>query len=136
MKYKSKKYLGVGWRFPIQVNDKGGIATSAYEESIEQSIRLILGTALGERVMRPRFGAAVHDYVFHPNSPTTASFVAGYALQALAKWEPRIDQITTSAYASANSPNVLTIEITYKVIADNTWRNLVYPFYLRREQDI
>jgi phage baseplate assembly protein W len=131
-----KSFLGRGWAFPVGVNPQGGVRLSAYEENIEQSILLILGTAPGERVMRPDFGCRVHEYVFHPNNATTASLVAYYTREALLKWEPRIDEVVVEAYPDPGAENVMLIDIRYKVIRTNDLKNLVYPFYLRREQDL
>ena len=61
-----KNFLGRGLSFPLQVGGYGRLETSHAEQSIAQSIRLILGTAPGERVMRPEFGCQIHDLVFHP----------------------------------------------------------------------
>ena len=64
----SKPFLGVGWSFPLAVkaNDARAteLRTADYEESVRQSVWLILGTAKGERPMRPQFGCAIHDHVF------------------------------------------------------------------------
>ena len=51
----------------------GGISMSELDESIRQSMLIILGTAPGERVMRPNFGCNIHDLVYAPNNLNTAS---------------------------------------------------------------
>ncbi len=130
-----KSFLGTGWSFPVRIGSNGGIAMSSYESNIEESIRLILGTAVGERIMEPEFGSHIHDYVFHPNNPNTASLVSSYAQQALAKLEPRVEEIDIQAYPDKNNEKTLVLNINYKIIRDNELRNMVYPFYLRREQD-
>jgi phage baseplate assembly protein W len=130
-----KSFLGTGWSFPIRIGGNGGVALSSYEENIEESIRVILGTALGERVMLPDFGAHIHDYVFHPNNPNTAALVSNCAQDALAKHEARIDDIDVRAYPDPSNDNTLILSINYKIAHDNNLRNMVYPFYLRREQD-
>ena len=133
---KRKSFLGTGWDFPLGANATGNIATSDAERNIEQSILLILGTAPGERVMRPDFGSRIHEYVFHPNNASTASLVAFHAREALVKWEPRIDDVTVQAYPDTGTENVLLVDISYRVIRTNDLNNMVYPFYLRREQDL
>ena len=45
-----RSFLGVGWKFPIDLDRRKGVAMSQFEENIEESILIILGTALGERV--------------------------------------------------------------------------------------
>ena len=119
----------------MEVDRAGGIAMSELDESIRQSIHIILGTAPGERVMRPGFGCAIHDLVYAPNNLNTASLAAHYCIEALGKWEPRIDEIEAHADPSEDDNNRLDINIKYKVRATNVSRNLVYPFYIRRSDD-
>ncbi|HEY2748327.1 MAG TPA: GPW/gp25 family protein [Polyangia bacterium] len=113
----------------------GGIAMSDLDESIRQSMLIILGTAPGERVMRPAFGCGIHDLVYAPNNLNTASLAAHFCIEALGKWEPRIEEIEAQAESSDVDLNRLDINIKYKVRATNTSRNLVYPFYIRRSDD-
>jgi tetratricopeptide (TPR) repeat protein len=53
------------------VGPNGGIQLSKYEQNIEESVRVIIGTALGERQMRPDWGCRIHDFVFAPNNTST-----------------------------------------------------------------
>lgn len=108
---------------------------SADEELIRESIIIILGTAPGERVMRPNFGCEIHDLLFAPNNVTTAGLAAHYVVDALQKWEPRIDNVEADAEPSVDQPNKLLINIAYTVRATNNRHNLVYPFYLRRSEE-
>ena len=126
----AQEFLGVGWQFPIQTDEKGKIAMARYEESIRQAIWIILGTAKGERVMRPDFGCGIHDLVFAVNSAGTAGRVAGEVRRALIQWEPRIDLDNVTATSGESSSNQLLIDIEYRVRATNNRFNLVYPFYL------
>ena len=119
----------------MEVDRAGGIAMSELDESIRQSIYIILGTAPGERVMRPSFGCGIHDLVYAPNNLNTAALAAHYAIEALTKWEPRIEEVEAVADSSSDDPNRLDITIKYKVRATNNSRNLVYPFYIRRSDE-
>jgi phage baseplate assembly protein W len=129
-----KAFLGKGWRFPVDIDRTGGVSTSVFEESIRDSIFIILGTACGERIMRPTFGCDIHDLVFAPNNPNTCGLAAHYCEEALLKWEPRIAKVKAKARPSPDEPNKILIDIEYVVIANNTTRNLVYPFYLKTEE--
>jgi phage baseplate assembly protein W len=125
----SGDFLGVGWNFPVQV-DEGRVRVAAYEESVRQSIWTILSTSKGERVMRPDFGCGLDDLVFSLNNATTSGRVAFEVRHALDRWEPRIE--TTSV--TVNSPfgsDVLEINIECHILRTNTRFNLVFPFYLR-----
>ena len=132
----AKSFLGRGMNFPLTVNAVGGMAMSEGADNIEQGVECIIGTAVGERVMRPSFGCRIHDFVFHPNSAATAGMVAFYVREALHKWEPRITDIKVTASPDPKNENVLSVEVNYKVRSTNVDRNFVYPFYLRREQDL
>lgn len=131
-----KSFLGRGIRFPLQANSVGGLAMSEGADNIEESIRCIIGTAVGERVMRPRFGCRIHDYVFHPNSASTAGMVQFYVLESLEKWEPRIEKIEVNAEPDPERMSVMLVHVHYTIRSTNQDKNLVYPFYLRREQDL
>jgi len=127
-----KSFLGVGWKFPVDLDRRKGVAMSQYEENIEESILIIIGTALGERVMRPDFGCAAHDLIFAPNNANTHGLMIYYVKEALAKWEPRIETLDVSARVDREEPSRLDCDIRYRVIATNNVYNLVYPFYLQK----
>ncbi|MDB5812214.1 MAG: putative tail lysozyme [Betaproteobacteria bacterium] len=125
----ARDFLGIGWKFPLQVTPSGRIAQSRYEQRIEESIYLILSTAKGERVMLPDFGCGIHDLVFAPNSVATISSTVQSVRTALTKFEPRIDVLDLNA--EAQGENLLLIRISYRIRANNAIGNLVYPFYVR-----
>lgn len=122
-------FLGKGWAFPVNVK-KNRIAMSEGEEGIRESILIILGTAKGERVMRPDFGCSINELVFEPNSTATTTLVAFHVKEALMKWEPRVEVLNVKATTDENEGNRLNIDIEYKVKTTNSKANLVYPFYL------
>jgi phage baseplate assembly protein W len=129
-----RTFLGKGWRFAVDVDRTGGVGTSTLEENVRESIHIIIGTAVGERVKRPYFGCEIHDLVFAPNNAHTANLAAYYVRQALEKWEPRITDVGVRAAPAQGEPHKMNIEISYKVRATNHQRNLVYPFYLRKSE--
>jgi len=126
----TRAFLGVGWKFPLQVTSSGKIARAQYEQRVEESIYLILSTAKGERVMLPDFGCGIHDLVFGINDPRTRSAVVQQVRQALTRYERRIDVLDISADSSEGQPNLLLIRINYRIRANNAIGNLVYPFYI------
>lgn len=128
-------FLGRGWAFPVGVNNRGGMALASGQTDIEQSIRIILETAPGERVMRPEFGCGLHRLVFAPNSPTTAGLVDYHVREALGRWEPRIEVERVNIRPDERRDAVLLIDIQYRVRSTNDRRNLVYPFYRIPEEE-
>jgi len=120
-----KDFLGVGVSFPPRL-EEGRIAWAKYENSIKESINIILGTAKGERVMRPDFGCGLSELVYSKNDTAAASLAIFYVEEALKKWEPRIKIIKIDANADREEGNKLTIYI----VSSNNRYNIVYPFYL------
>ncbi|MFC6705783.1 GPW/gp25 family protein [Flexivirga alba] len=123
-------FLGIGWRFPLQVSPAGAIATSALEQKIEESLYLILSTAKGERPMLPNFGCGIHDLVFAPGDAGTVAQVVSSVRDALSTYEPRIDVLTVDAAPAPGEPNVLLIRVDYRIRSNNARANLVYPFFI------
>jgi len=130
MNDQNRDFLGIGWKFPLQVTPSGTIAQARYEQRIEESIFLILSTAQGERAMLPDFGCGIHDLVFAPNNPVTLSRVTQSVRKALTRYEPRIDVLDVSADSPPEQQNLLLIRINYRIRANNAVGNMVYPFYV------
>ena len=128
----SQQFLGVGWKYPLQRKQQGGISLSQYEENIKEAIWIILSTAPGERLMHPDFGCSIHELVFAPNSAGTAGLARFYVEDALTSWEPRIDIEEIEVQADPGNPALLLISISYQVRTTDSRFNLVYPFYLTR----
>jgi phage baseplate assembly protein W len=129
-------FVGAGWSFPLRVNAKGGISLSRSDRGVEEAIRIILGTPIGERRMRPLFGCAIHDLTFASNDPSTHGLIRYHVQEALARWEPRINVVDIRVRGDdddptrLNDPSHVMIEIDYVLRATNERRNLVYPFYI------
>lgn len=126
----SEEFVGRGWAFPLRTDATGGIALVSREREIEEAIRLILGTAPGERPMRPEFGCRIHDHVFGSADGATATALSAEVKRALRRWEPRIDVHDVEVTFDAKDPTVLYIDIRYSIRRTNDRRNLVFPFYV------
>ena len=126
----SEEFIGRGWAFPLRTDATGGIALVTREREIEEAIRLILGTAPGERPMRPEFGCAIHDHVFDPADARTAGRMELAVRDALRRWEPRVDLLAVTVGPHPSEPDALLLDIRYSTGDTNDPRNLVYPFYI------
>ena len=131
----SNEFLGKGLRFPVSINLNGGVSSSVLEENVRQSIFVILGTAPGERLQRPDFGCRIHDLMFAPNTDITAARAEVYCEEAIYKYEPRVEKVVVRAAPNADQPNRLDIRIEYVIAGKNDKRNLVFPFYLRSDEE-
>jgi phage baseplate assembly protein W len=131
----SRSYLGTGLAFPMKVNARGEIALVSGSKDIDQSIRIILGTRPGERVMRPTFGCKAHDLLFEVRDATTASLLKKYVLDALNFWEPRIQVLQVEVLMDDDMDGALQVEINYEIKATHDIRSIVYPFFLENEEN-
>lgn len=122
--------LGWGLAFPLRVDHRGGLALTGGYEDIEQAIRLILGTAPGERSMRPGFGCTVHDLVFETIDAAMVGRIDAAVRAALDRWEPRIEVLDIEFDFTSTREGRLDIILGYRVRLTNHKRNLVYPFYV------
>ena len=129
-----EEFIGRGWGFPLRTSATGGIGLVSGHQELDESIRLILSTAYGERPMRPEFGCGIHNYVFAPVNATTAGRIAAEVKASLTRWEPRVDVVDVEVKADASEPTTLYIEINYRERNTNDPRNLVFPFYLIPEE--
>lgn len=129
MAARASDFTGVGWSLPTRVDGTGSITLVGGEAEIEQSIALIIGTAPGERPMRPAFGCAIHDFVFAPADVTTAGAIAYEVRASLLQWEPRIDVVDVEVLVDPEDQATLYVDVSYRIRATNSRRNLVFPFY-------
>jgi phage baseplate assembly protein W len=128
----NRNLLGRGWAFPVQPDIQGSIQFSQYEKSIEESIRIILNTTPGERLMRPDFGCLINEMVFTPNRPQSITQAEHYVRQAIIRWEPRVILKEVRGEADPDNEVAVNIHIQYEIRSVNTFFNMVYPFYLER----
>jgi phage baseplate assembly protein W len=122
--------IGTGWKFPIKVNAKGGLSYSDGSDRIQDAIWIVLGTSLGERVMRVDFGGGIQDYVFQSNSDVMRTQLAAAVQEALTKWEPRIELVSV-AVKEGSEPRQVLATIDYRIRSTNELFNLVYPLYVQ-----
>lgn len=127
----AKSFLGRGWKFPVKVDTTTGrIQLSEHEEDISESIKIILATSKGERIMRSDFGGGIHDFVFGLTDTTTLKMLEGTIRNAITLWEPRVDNVDVDVEIDSHNPEKLLINIHYQVRSTNNLFNLVYPFYI------
>lgn len=129
-----EEIIGRGWTFPPRIGPQGGMALTSERTELDQSIRIILSTSPGQRVMRPNFGCRLYELVFAPNNSHTAAQARRYVEEALGMWEPRIRVTRVDARPDDQDRSRLIIYIEYQVKATHDQRSLVFPFYLIPEE--
>ena len=128
---QQKEFLGRGWAYPVALDPTtGSAAEAAYEEDVRQSIRIIIATDRGSRVMRPDFGCGIHELVFTAIDSAALTRVKAAVTDALNKYEARIEfEVNVDPLRAAEG--ILLVLIDYRIRKTNQTGNLVYPFYFR-----
>jgi uncharacterized protein len=126
----SDAFLGTGWRFPILPDATGGLAYVAGEGNVEQSLLILLQTALGERAMRYDFGSRAPQLVFAPGSLRYLRLLEETVRDAIRDWEPRVLLDDVSVDVDLEDESLVTVRVDYRVRRTNTRLNLVFPFYV------
>src|SRR3954467_5075051 len=122
-----KDFLGRGWAMPVELDPRTGrVASVAYEDDIRQSIRIILETAPGERVMRPNFGCGIHELVFAAIDSTMIQRIISEVQEALRRCEARIDVLGVVVAEEPTQQGKLLVEVEYRVRRTNQTGNLVF----------
>jgi len=126
----ARDFLGTGWGYPVETDYRGDVELSGDAVGVEESIRIVLGTAKGERIMRPEFGCDIHDHVFATLTPATLNTMESDVEDALIRWEPRIDVENVEATRDENDPGTVLIHVDYRIRSTNSVQNMVYPFHV------
>jgi phage baseplate assembly protein W len=131
----ASEFIGRGVSFPLRVDQSGSIAMTSGASDIDSSIRMILTTAPGERVMRPLFGCRIWELLFEPINANTIGMMGEAVREAISRWEPRVTLERLEIVPDPGAFGVVQIQLDYRVRATNDRRNLVYPFYVIPRED-
>lgn len=123
-------YLGTGWSFPPSFSKPLGAAMSKDVQDIEESLKILLGTAIGERFLNPKFGFNLSSLMFESMTTTLKTFVTSLIERAILYYEPRIDLHRVELNDQGQNEGRLEIVIEYSVRATSSRFTFVYPIYL------
>ena len=128
-----KSFLGTGWGFPVEFvkSNRSTVRMVSLEEDIAESLRLLLSTRPGERVMRPFFGINLEDMVFEPVEESLKTYIKDLITKAILYFEPRIDLIKIEIITEEVLEGRFQIELEYSIRSTNSRFNFVYDYYLR-----
>jgi phage baseplate assembly protein W len=126
-------FLGTGWAFPPTFDpDLLTVTTVSDMTDIEQSLNILLSTAIGERIMQPQFGCDLQPYLFQPLNPHMIGFLKDRVKNAILYYETRI-KLNSVTVTPLDSPDLLqgrfTITVNYTIITSNSRFNYVYDYF-------
>jgi uncharacterized protein len=130
---KFNSFLGTGWSFPPSFDkETGTIELVSDQQDIQQSLNILLSTSLGERVMLPRYGCNLNEYLFESLNSSVIGYIKDLVEHAILFYEPRIlaDKIEVTAQDSFDLfEGRFTISVEYTIPETNSRFNYVYDYY-------
>jgi len=112
--------FGRSIRFGLGLDKQSRIAWSEGADNIRESIRIILTTEKGERLMLPDFGAGLKRFLFEPNTVATHRLIEERVTQSLDLWEQRISLDSVDVIADEDDQHAVWVMIRYTLVADQS----------------
>ncbi|QJW89137.1 GPW/gp25 family protein [Spirosoma taeanense] len=124
-------FLGKGWSFPPTFDNRTKeVVMTEGEDDIRGSLEILLGTRIGERIMRPGYGMSLDRLMFEGIDTSLVATLEKDLEFAIALYEPRIKLTELAVMQDRQEAGRLLILVEYVVRSTNTRNNLVYPFYI------
>jgi phage baseplate assembly protein W len=125
-----EQIIGAGWSFPPEFDEvSAGVKMTSGAEDINNSLFIIFNTALGERIMQPKFGCSLHTMIMEPMNTGNLAYIRNMLETAILYHEPRIDAEHIDFQFNAQE-GLLNIKVEYRIRSSNSRFNYVFPFYL------
>jgi len=137
MSMENKSFLGIGWSFPPTFDAAShSVVMVADEEDIAQSLRIILFTSFGERVMLPEFGSNIDNSVFQPVDSSLINTLSEGVRSSVMRFEPRISLHAVNVSNDESVEGRLNIKLEYSIRLTNVRTNIVFPFYFKEGTNV
>lgn len=131
------EFLGRGWSFPPSFKQElQSVEMTEKKEDIEKSLHVLLTTAMGERLMVPRYGCNMDELVFEALNTTTKTLIKDKIQTSILYFEPRIDVTAIELNDTNQLEGEILVEIEYIIRATNSRFNFVFPYYKNEGTEI
>ena len=131
-----KTFLGRGWGFPPEFHRQDRqVRMVSEDEDIQESLKILLSTRPGERVMQPTYGCGIHSMVFESINESTITDIKDRIQRSILFFETRIDVNNIAIDTAHQGDGALHILVDYTIRTTNSRSNMVYPFYLKEGTD-
>lgn len=125
------KFLGTGWAFPPAFDPRTRETVMVTQhQDVEESLRILLSTSPGERVMHPNYGCGLMRMVFENMDESRLTEIRSLVERAVLFFEPRVILHELLIDTDELFEGILRLRLDYSIRTTNTRHNLVYPLYL------
>jgi phage baseplate assembly protein W len=108
----------ISWPF-LPAPENGQLSFNSLEQSVRDSIRIILTTRPGEQLMQPLFGAGLQNYLDEGNTVTIRRQIQQAITDNLQKYETRITVDTVEVEPVPGAPSQIHVQIYYRLLRTN-----------------
>ena len=108
----------ISWPF-LPFPQDGQLSYPSLEQSVRDSIRIILTTRPGEQLMQPRFGAGLQNFLDEGNTLMMRRQIQIAILDSLQTYEARITVDTVDVEPVADAPSQIHVQIHYRLVRTN-----------------
>lgn len=108
----------VSWPY-LPLPQDGKLTYPSLEQSVRDSIRIILTTRPGEQLMRPRFGAGLQNFLEDNNTISVRRQIQSVVLDNLQAYETRIVVDRVDVDPVPNAPSEVHVQIYYRLLRTN-----------------
>jgi len=125
----NRDFLGVGIKYPFEIDEFGSIRTASRLDLIQQSIVRILETKKGSQLFNRDFGSYIRELLYEPNDAILFSLLDFHVSEAIQEWEKRVEGVNTNIEINSKEPSRVDIRIQYTIVASNVVDSFIFPFY-------
>lgn len=104
-----------GWPLMPLPDENGELHYPSLEQSVRESLQIILSTRPGEQLMVPSFGAGLTEFIGLPDTVTTRRRIHDRVAESIGRWEHRIIVDGVSVNDDVHQQGGIRIEIFYRL---------------------
>jgi len=101
--------------------------TLTNEYAVFQALDNLLLTNIGERLFLPEFGCKLEELLFQPIDEITAFEIKHYIIEAVRRWEQRVELISTEVIPKPDD-NAYEIRLIFKIVGlegEYKWERII-----------
>jgi phage baseplate assembly protein W len=109
----------ISWPFLPKPQANGQLSFNTLEQSVRDSIRIILTTRPGEQLMQPLFGAGLQNFLNEGNTVAMRRQIQAAIVNSLQTYEARIAVDNVEVETVAGAPSQIHVQIFYRLLRTN-----------------
>lgn len=120
----------IGWPLLPVPDSVGRLSYPSLEQSVRDSIIVLLSTRPGEQLMHPDFGAGLTNFLGQSNTLQTHTRICTAIRQTLSKYEERIILDDVNTQTVPDQPSHLRVLISYRIRRTGTTQQIGFRLAL------